>query len=69
MEYEISGWKGYYLYIKDTEIKVYSSWGFDKGKPVKGFPRKNSYLASKLVSVSKGKRKSHKDIIGVTKIQ
>jgi hypothetical protein len=36
LEYEISGWEGYYLYITDNDIKVLSSCGFCKGKPSKG---------------------------------
>jgi hypothetical protein len=35
-EYEIKRWEGYFLSISDSEIKVYSSWGFNKGKPLKG---------------------------------
>lgn len=39
IEYEIKGWEGYYLSISDSEINVYSSWGFVKGKSLKDQPR------------------------------
>lgn len=52
MEYEIKGWEGYYLSISDEKIKVYSSWGFDKGKPVKGLPRKSIIIEGKRKQLS-----------------
>ena len=46
MEYEIKGWPGYYLYINETEIKVFTSWGFCKGVP-RGNPRPRQIILGK----------------------
>ena len=47
MEYKIKNFEGYYLYIEDNNIKVFSSWGFDKGKPIKEIPRKTLIIEDK----------------------
>ena len=52
MEYEIKGWKGYYLYIIENDIKVFSSWGFDKVKPIKGISRKTIIIEGKRRELS-----------------
>lgn len=52
MEYAIRGWEGYYLYIIDKNIKVFSSWGFDKGKPIKGNPRPSIIIEGKRRELS-----------------
>lgn len=52
MEYEIKGWEGYYLFITDNDIKVYSSWGFAPGKPIKGTPRSSIIIPGKRKELS-----------------
>ena len=52
MEYEINGWEGYYLSILDEEIKVFSSWGFPKGKPTKGTKRSSIIIPGKRRELS-----------------
>lgn len=56
MEYEIKNWPGYYLYINDTEIKVFSSWGFCKGTP-RGQPRPLEIITGKRRELSLHKNK------------
>jgi hypothetical protein len=46
LEYEIKGWEGYYLYITNNDIKVFSSWGFRKGIP-RGQPRPTEIIVGK----------------------
>lgn len=52
MEYEIKGWEGYYLYITDNDIKVFSSWGFAKGKPTNGILRPSIIIEGKRRELS-----------------
>ncbi len=52
MEYEIKGWEGYYLSITDNDIKVYSSWGFAPGKPIKGTSRSSIIIPGKRKELS-----------------
>jgi hypothetical protein len=62
MEYEIKGWDGYYLYISESEIKVFTSWGFSLGTP-RGEPRPTEII--------KGKRKEltlHKNNCGYIRV-
>jgi hypothetical protein len=52
MEYEIKNWSGYFLFISENEIKVYSSWGFDKIKPTKGTSRPQIIIEGKRKELS-----------------